>query len=49
MSYFAAELGPIRVIVLLPEDDETDGAWVQGASREWADELNDARGRISTL
>jgi hypothetical protein len=41
--------GPVRLIVLLPEEDEGGGAWTQGIAREWADELGDSRQDIYTL
>ena len=41
--------GPVRLIVFLPDEDETGGAWAQGISREWADELSDPRQDIYTL
>ena len=41
--------GPVRLIVLLPEDDDTGLAWTQGITREWADELRDSRQDIYTL
>jgi hypothetical protein len=41
--------GPVRLIVLLPEEDEASVAWAQGISKEWADELRDSRQDIYTL
>jgi hypothetical protein len=41
--------GPVRLIVLLPDDDEAGVAWSQGLAREWADELKDARQDLYTL
>ena len=41
--------GPVRLIVFLPEEDETGLAWAQGISKEWADELRDPRQDIYTL
>ena len=41
--------GPVRLIVLLPDEDEAGGAWTQGVSNEWADELRDTRQDIYTL
>jgi hypothetical protein len=35
--------GPVRVIVLLPDEDEGGIAWPQGISSEWSDELRDSR------
>ena len=34
--------GPVRLIVLLPEEDEAGAAWSHGIATEWADELRDA-------
>ena len=41
--------GPVRVIVLLPEEDDAGLSWVQGISREWLEELGDAWQDIYTL
>jgi hypothetical protein len=42
-------VGPVRLIVLLPEDDDAGLAWTQGISREWAQDLKDTRQDIYTL
>ena len=42
-------VGPVRVIVLLPEEDDAGSAWTPGVAREWADELADLREDIYTL
>ena len=41
--------GPVRLIVLLPDEDEGGGAWAPGIAKEWADELSDSRQDIYTL
>jgi hypothetical protein len=42
--------GQVRVLVLLPEDEEdASNAWEQGVAREWADELADERQDIYTI
>ena len=41
--------GPVRLIVLRPDEDDAGGAWAHGISREWEDELHDARQDIYTL
>jgi hypothetical protein len=41
--------GPIRLIVLLPDEDDAGGAWANGVAEEWADELRDSRQDIYTL
>jgi hypothetical protein len=41
--------GPVRVIVLLPDEDEGGIAWQHGVGGEWADELQDSRQDIYTL
>jgi hypothetical protein len=41
--------GPVRLIVLLPDEDEGGAAWPQGVAREWSDELMDSRQDIYTL
>jgi hypothetical protein len=42
-------VGPVRLIVLLPDEDEGVIAWQQGIAREWSDELQDSRQDIYTL
>ena len=41
--------GPVRLIVLLPDDDDAGIAWAVGVASEWADELGDPRQDIYTL
>jgi hypothetical protein len=41
--------GPVRLIVLLPDEDETGIAWSHGVAREWAKELGDSEQDIYTL
>jgi hypothetical protein len=41
--------GPVRLIVLLPDEDEAGTAWPQGVAKEWSDELRDSRQDIYTL
>jgi hypothetical protein len=41
--------GPVRLIVLFPEEDEAGAAWSRAVSREWADELGDPQQDIYTL
>jgi hypothetical protein len=41
--------GPVRLIVLLPDEDEAAAAWANGIGREWAAELLDSRQDIYTL
>lgn len=41
--------GPVRLIVLLPEEDDGGVAWQQGIAGEWASELRDSRQDIYTL
>jgi hypothetical protein len=50
-AHVPAELpaGPVRLIVLLPEEDEGGLAWGRGVANEWLDELRDARQDIYTL
>ena len=42
-------VGPVRLIVLLPDEDEAGCAWTQGIAQEWSDELRDSRQDIYTL
>jgi hypothetical protein len=41
--------GPVRLIVLLPDEDEGGTVWPQGIAREWSQELRDSRQDIYTL
>jgi hypothetical protein len=41
--------GPVRVIVLLPEEDEAGNLWGAGLAREWSADLTDSRQDIYTL
>ena len=41
--------GSVRVIVLIPEEDEGGPAWAAGVSSEWSAELNDPAQDIYTL
>jgi hypothetical protein len=41
--------GPVRLIVLVPEEDEAGMLWMQGLSKEWSEELADVRQDIYTL
>jgi len=41
--------GPVRLIVLLPEEDDAGLSWAQGIAREWSGELSDAKQDIYTL
>ena len=42
-------VGPVRLIVFVPEEDDAGSAWTRGIAREWADELADPREDIYTL
>jgi hypothetical protein len=41
--------GAVRVIVLIPEEDEGGAAWAAGVSSEWSADLNDPAQDIYTL
>jgi len=41
--------GPVRLIVLVSEEDEAGTVWAHGLAREWADELSDPRQDLYTL
>ena len=41
--------GPVRLIVLLPDEDDIGATWANGIAREWTDELRDTRQDIYTL
>jgi hypothetical protein len=42
-------VGSVRVIVLMPEEDDAGLAWAGGISAEWPAELGDADQDICTL
>ena len=41
--------GPVRLIVLLPEEDEAGVHWASGVATEWSAELDDPREDLYTL
>lgn len=41
--------GRVRLIVLLPDEDDAGNAWANGVAREWMAELSDSREDIYTL
>lgn len=41
--------GQVRVIVLIPEEDEAGAEWDRGVAREWSPELEDIREDIYTV
>jgi hypothetical protein len=41
--------GPVRLIVLFPEEEEAGRAWERGVAREWSEELRDPKEDIYTL
>ena len=42
-------VGPVRLIVLLPDEDEGGNAWSNATAAAWSDELEDERQDIYTL
>ena len=43
------QAGQVRLIVFLPEEDETGSQWARGIARQWSTELLDTREDIYTL
>ena len=41
--------GQVRLILLLPGEDEAGGVWADGVASEWSAELSDPREDIYTL
>lgn len=41
--------GPVRLIVLVPDEDEAGAAWSRGVAAQWAKDLQDPRQDIYTL
>lgn len=42
-------VGPVRLIVFLPGEDQAGGLWAAGVVFEWSAELSDPREDIYTL
>ena len=42
-------IGPIRLLVLIPDEDDAGAAWTEGIARAWARELADPNEDIYTL
>jgi hypothetical protein len=42
-------LGQVRLIVLLPDEDEAGSRWAQGVAKEWAVEMEDRRQDLYTM
>ena len=43
------EPGPVRLLVLVPEQDETEGVWMRAIASEWSEELRNPRQDLYTL
>ena len=41
--------GPVRLVVLLPDEDTAGGRWAHGVANEWSAELSDVREDIYTM
>jgi hypothetical protein len=41
--------GQVRLIVLLPDEDEAGGVWARGVAQEWSADLADQRQDLYTL
>ena len=41
--------GPVRLFVLLPDEDDAGSIWANGIAREWSDELSDPKQDMYTL
>ena len=41
--------GQVRLIVLLPDEDDAGAAWASGVAKAWSTELDDRRQDIYTL
>jgi hypothetical protein len=39
----------VRLVVLLPDEDDAGSAWAKGIAKQWADDLQDSRQDIYTL
>ena len=41
--------GPVRLLVLVPEQDQADETWMRGVASEWSEDLSDPRQDLYTL
>ncbi len=41
--------GPVRLLVLLPEQDPADEIWMRAVASEWSEDLSDPRQDLYTL
>ena len=41
--------GPVRLVVLLPDEDPAGTLWAHGVANEWSAELSDIREDIYTM
>ncbi len=41
--------GPVRLLVLVPEQDQAEGIWMRAIASEWSEELRDRRQDLYTL
>ena len=41
-------IGPVRLIVLLSEEDQPSAVWTQGIATDWAGDLRDPRQEVYT-
>ena len=41
--------GPVRLLVLLPEEDQAGEAWLRGVASEWSEDLSDPRQDLYSL
>jgi len=41
--------GPVRLIVLVPDEDAAGSQWANGVANEWSEDLSDIRQDIYTM
>jgi len=41
--------GPVRLLVLVPEQDQAEEIWMRAIASEWSEELSDTRQNLYTL
>ncbi len=41
--------GPVRLLLLVPEQDRTEEIWMRAVASEWSEDLSDARQDLYTL
>lgn len=41
--------GPVRVLLLVPEEEQADNVWMRAIAAEWSEDLSDTRQDLYSL